>query len=254
MKVNLWLSVGMPLSCLASTLLFLTMTKAVAADPPLPVVVELFTSEGCSSCPPAEAWLRTLDKQPIQGVEAIVLEEHVDYWDDLGWRDPFSSHNVTLRQIGYVRRFRGDGPYTPQMVVAGAYEFTGSDRQRAADALEKARTLPMVPVRVSSVRVENGRLRARVETGSVPEKTDVLAALALEHAESQVLRGENGGHHLEHVAVVTGLTRIGKTEKGQAYAGDVSLDARSVPQSGRIIIFLQEPGQGKIVGAAVGHF
>jgi len=228
--------------------------SAFAADAgsATPVVVELFTSEGCSSCPPADALLRAMDSTlSIPGVHLIVMEEHVDYWDDQGWKDPFSSHEVTLRQVDYTQRLHVREPYTPEMVVDGAYEFTGNDRTRAGEALKKAVTLPTVSVRISSIAVENGKLRAHIEADSVPEKADVMVALVLDHAESQVLRGENGGHHLEHVAVLTNLSKVGKAEKGRPFSKDISLGSKSLTQPCRLIAFLQESGQGKIVGAAV---
>jgi hypothetical protein len=245
---------------LALVAMLLTMVVAVrtgAADSksPVPILVELFTSEGCSSCPPADAFLRMLDStQPVQGVQFIVLEEHVDYWDDQGWRDPFSSHELTLRQTSYTQRLNVSGPYTPEMVVDGAYEFTGSDRGKAAAAFEKASLLPTIPVRISSVKAEGGKLQAHIETDAVPGKADVFAALVLDSAESQVQRGENGGHRLQHVAVVRNLKKIGKTESGQGYSKDMSLDTRSLSHAARLIVFLQEPGQGKILGAAVTPF
>lgn len=111
--------------------------SATAADPAFsPVLVELFTSEGCSSCPPADHLLAQLDPS------AIVLSEHVDYWDHQGWKDRFSSHAFTERQENYARRFRLDGPYTPEMVVDGAAEFVGSDSQRAVEEIGKARSRP----------------------------------------------------------------------------------------------------------------
>ena len=220
-----------------------------------PVLVELFTSEGCSSCPPADTFLRSLDsEQPPPGIQFIVLEEHVDYWDDMGWRDPFSSHDLTLRQETYTRRLKVDGPYTPEMVVDGAYEFTGSDRARAGVAFQKAHLLPTISVKISSVKVEAGKLLAHIETGASSKTVEVFAAVALEHAVSQVHHGENGGHRLEHVAVVKSLTRIGKIEAGRDYVENVSLDVHSLSQAARLVVFLQEPGQGKILGAAMEQF
>ena len=183
-----------------------------------PVLVELFTSEGCSSCPPADALLRGLDStQPVPGVQLIVLEEHVDYWDDQGWKDIYSSHAFTLRQQTYADRLHVAGPYTPQMVVDGSLEFVGSDRERANQAFEKARALPKVTVRISSVKIENGNLRAHIETDALPSQADVFVALALEHAQSQVLHGENGGHRLEHVAVLRNLVRVGTATGGECF-------------------------------------
>lgn len=217
-----------------------------------PILVELFTSEGCSSCPPADALLRTLDStQPVPGVQLIVLGEHVDYWDDLGWRDIYSSHAFTVRQETYANRLHLDGPYTPQMVVDGNLEFVGSNWDRADQAFEKTRALPKVMVRISSVKIENGNLYAHIETDALPSHGDVFVALALEHAQSQVLHGENGGHRLEHVAVARNLTKVGKAAKGEMFSKDVSLGVGSPGQSYRLIAFVQEPNQGKILGVAM---
>ena len=224
----------------------------MAADnPPTPVLVELFTSEGCSSCPPADALLRTLDStQPIPGAQLIVLSEHVDYWDELGWRDPFSSHQFTQRQAAYADRLRLATSYTPQMVVDGDAQFVGSDRTRAAQAMEKARGTAKINLRISNIAIENGKLRAHVETDAVPEKAELFVALVLNHAQSQVLRGENGGHRLEHVAVVRNLTSAGNVAKGASFAKDVTLTVGPSTEQHRLIAFLQEPNQGKILGAA----
>ena len=241
--------------CLVVIALYAVMEcSAFAADsgPSTPVVVELFTSEGCSSCPPADALLRAMDSaQGIPGAHLIVIEEHVDYWDDQGWKDPFSSHEITLRQVDYAERLHVREPYTPEMVVDGAYEFTGNNRMLAVEALRKAVALPTVSVRISSIAIKNGQLQAHIETDSVPEKADVMVALVLDHAESQVMRGENGGHHLEHVAVLTNLAKVGKAEKGRPFSKDISLGSKSLAQPCRLITFLQEAGQGNIVGAAV---
>ena len=223
-----------------------------AAPAVTPIVVELFTSEGCSDCPPAEAFLKTLDSaQPVSGTQLIVLEEHVDYWDDLGWRDPFSSHSLTLRQEDYVTRLRLASAYTPQMVVDGAYQFVGSDRRSAAKAFESARSTAKVAIRISSLNNEGGSLRMRIETDPVPAKAEVVVALAADRAESQVQRGENGGRHLEHVAIVRNLTAVGKADKGGVFSKEISLSTKSFAAPGRVIAFLQEPNQGKILGAVL---
>jgi len=217
-----------------------------------PVLVELFTSEGCSSCPPADALLRTLDStQPVPGIQLIVLGEHVDYWDDLGWKDAYSAHAFTVRQQTYADRLRLASPYTPQMVVDGTLEFVGSDRGRANRAFEKARALPKVTVRISSLKIENGSLRAHVDSDPSPAPAEVFVALALDHAQSQVLHGENGGHRLEHVAVARHLISVGKTVKGEMFSRDVTLALSATGPSYRVIAFVQETNQGKILGAAV---
>jgi hypothetical protein len=238
--------------------LFLLITISVArcfAENPKPILIELFTSEGCSSCPPADALLRALDStQPASGEHLIVLEEHVDYWDDQGWRDPFSSHLFTIRQTDYVERLHSkNGPYTPQMVVDGSDAFVGSDKTLLAQALKKAFEDPKVNVEITSPHIENGKVIAHVAVGDVPSKSEVFVALALDHAQSQVLHGENGGRHLEHVAVVTRLSSIGKVKKGESFSKDVSLGVDSSEQPYRIIAFLQEGGDGPVLGASVVH-
>ena len=126
----------------------------------VPVVVELFTSEGCSSCPPADALLQKLDAQPYSGVRLIVLSEHVDYWNHIGWTDPYSSHTFSRRQDAYGSRFHLDSVYTPQMVVDGAEEFVGNSANDARKAFERAAGSPKVSVRISGVDRKSTRLNS----------------------------------------------------------------------------------------------
>jgi len=241
-------------SCVSSLaiLFLLAAVPAGSAAPnsPTPLLIELFTSEGCSSCQPADTFLRNLDsKQPVAGVQFIVLEEHVDYWDGDGWKDPFSSHDFTLRQTAYAQRLHVTEPYTPEMVVDGAFEFVGNDGNRAAQAFDKALATPTIPIRISSASASGGTLHAHIDVDPADAKAEIWIALAIDHAESQVLRGENGGHHLEHVAVVKKLSQIGKLDKQRGFSKDVTF--KSISQPSRLIAFVQEPGQGRVLGAAM---
>jgi hypothetical protein len=221
---------------------------------PTPVLVELFTSEGCSSCPAADRLLEQLDaSQPVAGVRLIVLSEHVDYWDDLGWRDPYSSHALTVRQQNYAWRLHVRGPYTPQMVIDGNYQLVGNNGREANQALDKARAFAKVGVRIARIELSAGEVHARVEVDAAPAKAELFAALALDHAESQVKGGENGGRHLEHVSVLRNLSRLQKIGKGEAFSRDVSLRLPdlSAKASYRLIAFIQEPNQGRVLGSSV---
>lgn len=232
--------------------------SAPAADAH-PVVVELFTSEGCSSCPPADIFLQKLDKfQPVQGAQLIVLSEHVTYWDQEGWKDPNSSQALTDRQSSYESALGKKDPFTPQVIVDGDHELKlQTPPEQVKDALQQARDEAKIPVQISGVTVDSGDpsvLHAHVDTGenSTKHNAEVFVAIALSHVESQVLRGENGGRHLEHVAVVQRLTRIGKLSKGKSFVDDVQLKLSPTedPKNLRVIAFVQESGPGKILGAA----
>jgi hypothetical protein len=239
--------------------LLLGASDAPHQSAPAPVLVELFTSEGCSSCPPADALLQQLDRsQPVAGAEMIVLSEHVDYWNHIGWTDPFSSRFFSDRQSAYAGRFGLNSVYTPQMVVDGTTEFVGNDSRRASQAVQKALAAQKIAVRISGLSLNTpGTLGAHVEAGALPENSkvgeaDIFLAVALNHAESQVLRGENGGRRLTHVGVVQSLTKVGSVEAGHAFSQDVrvKLDPRTDPGNLRIIAFIQEAGQRNVLGAA----
>jgi hypothetical protein len=225
-----------------------------------PVLVELFTSEGCSSCPPADALLAKMDDlQPIPGTQLIVLSEHVDYWNHDGWTDPFSSASITDRQSAYVRALGLKSPYTPQFLVDGTEELQTHDTQQIIQLLRKAASAPKVPMRLASVTVEPGNpaiIQGRVESdvNSGKHKADVYVAIALDHAESQVLRGENNGRHLSHVAVVTEFTKVGKLEPGKSFGQDFRVKLKlptPSPTNLRVVAFAQESGPGKVLGVVL---
>jgi hypothetical protein len=222
-----------------------------------PVLIELFTSEGCSSCPPADTLLQKLDQQPIAGAELIVLSEHVDYWNHIGWRDPYSARFYSERQSAYARRFGLDSVYTPQMVVDGMSEFVGSNTSLANQAFEKALHRPKLPVRLSSISVTSHLLTGHLETGSLDKSygtgdADVYLVLALNRAESRVSAGENAGHNLQHVSVVRRIIKIGAVKQGQALSQEVQVKLGPGEDSGnlRLIAFVQESQQGRVLGAA----
>ncbi len=226
---------------------------------PSPVLIELFTSEGCSSCPPVDVLLKKLDAaQPIPGAQLIVLSEHVTYWDHDGWKDPNSSPALTERQNSYESALGEKTLYTPQLIVDGTYQVHAGDPKQLEQTLQKAAATPKVPVRIGDVTVDEGNptlLRTRVETGPNSEKhnADVYVAVALDHVESQVLRGENGGRHLVHVAVVQEFTRVGRVSQGKSFSQDIQLKLKpgTDPKNVRLVIFVQESGPGKILGAAL---
>jgi hypothetical protein len=223
----------------------------------VPVLVELFTSEGCSDCPPADSLLERLDKsQPVRDTELIVLSEHVDYWDGIGWRDPYSSHEYSERQGAFAGYFGLGTVYTPQMVVDGRFEFVGSDERRAIQAIETAAKVEKIPVSLSSVRLEGANMVSlHVETGPLPSAVEsgsanVLLAVADESDQSQVSGGENAGRTLRHVAVVRTLIPVGTISKTEAFSGDVRINLKSGnSRSVRLVAFAQDQADGKIWGA-----
>lgn len=240
-------------------------THLAAADnaPTTPILIELFTSEGCSSCPPADALLEKMDTlQPIPGTQLIVLSEHVDYWNHDGWTDPFSSASITDRQGAYVRALGLKTAFTPQFLVDGTEELQAHNNDQVVQLLQKAASVPKVPMRLVSLSVEPGNpaiVQGRVESdvSSEKHKADVYVAIALDHAESQVSRGENNGRHLSHVAVVTELTKVGKLEPGKSLGQDFRIKLKlagpsgSAPMNLRVVAFAQEPGPGKVIGVVL---
>jgi hypothetical protein len=220
-----------------------------------PVLVELFTSEGCSDCPPADALLEKLDRsQPLHNVELIVLSEHVDYWDDIGWKDPYSSREFSLRQSDYAHRFHLHEVYTPQMVVDGGVEFVGSDERRAIQVSENAAKAEKVPVALSSIHLEANALAVHVESGPLtssasPKSANVLLVLADDSDQSNVRRGENAGRILKHVAVVRKLAQVGTIDRGGTFSRDLKVSTETANlRNLRIVAIVQEMATGRILG------
>jgi hypothetical protein len=232
-----------------------------AAAPPTatPILIELFTSEGCSSCPPADAWLKQIDaSQPIPGARAIVLSEHVDYWNHDGWKDPYSSSFFTDRQSAYVHALGGSSPYTPEMIVDGATELHLENQAQVAQAFQRAAQAQQLPVGISALRIDGDSpsvLSAHIDADGAQARhnAEVYAVIALNHAESQVLRGENGGRRLTHAAVALDVVHVGRLEKGKSFSQ--SFQARLKPgldpKNLRLVVFVQESGPGSVVGAAM---
>jgi len=218
------------------------------------VVVELFTSEGCSSCPPADRLLMGLAR--MTDVEVIPLSEHVDYWNHLGWKDPFSAELFSARQQDYGRMFRLESVYTPQMVVNGEVQFLGSDRMRAEQEVRRASQSPHASVELS--RSSNETVHLKVE--NVPQgvrNADLFLAITDTFLETDVRNGENAGRHLQHTGVVRSLTGAGHldTKKASFYAADakINLNPQWRTPNVKLVLFVQDRATRKIVGAATLH-
>jgi len=229
---------------------------------PVPVIVELFTSEGCSDCPPADGVLEQFTVgQPIGGAEIIALGEHVDYWDRLGWKDRFSSAALTERQQRYQARFNAESIYTPQMVVDGRAELVGSDRNAARRAIERALTAPHGVVRLTLQPSSAPSIVVDVTASDLPglgrgDRADIIVAVTEDHLRSDVKRGENHGRILTHAAVVRHMATI-----GQAGAGGASSAHAEIPISPdwqrdalKVVAFVQEQRGRAILAAAAVAF
>jgi len=220
------------------------------------VLVELFTSEGCSSCPPADALLERLDRsQQVSGADLIVLSEHVDYWNDIGWKDPYSSHEYSERQSAYAAQFGLGTIYTPQMIVDGHFEFVGSDERRARETIANATKVMKTPVSVASSLSDEKTAVLHIETGPLPSSSTaksagIFLAIADDRDESHVSRGENAGRTLMHVAVLRSLVRIAAVDKSAGFTGDMKLDLSAKnPRNLRVAVIVQEAGAGRVWGA-----
>jgi hypothetical protein len=226
---------------------------------PQPVVVELFTSEGCSSCPPADALLKKLsEQQSMQGVQIIALEEHVDYWNHLGWRDPYSSIEFSERQNDYAQVFGTDGVYTPQMVVDGQNEFVGSRSLAAREAIQKAANQPKVEIAlVASANTSPYKPAFEAQMKSlggisVRGEMELWAAVTEKGLQTDVKAGENSGETLKHAALVRSLRKIDTLRDPAGYNRQIqiAIDPGWKKENLAVVVFLAEKSSRKIIGAA----
>ena len=216
-----------------------------AAQEPAPVVVELYTSQGCNSCPPADALLGELARQP--GV--IALGFHVDYWNYLGWHDPFSNKKFTYRQKQYAMTFRQTGVYTPQMVIQGKRGEVGSDRKTVLQAIAEARKAKSGAI-VLLEKLGGGRFRATVSGAAEAKGADIWVALYDSRHATKILRGENEGKTLTNVHVVREWRKLGQYEGEKAEFTITAASEKGEKRSGAAVV-VQQPKGGPILGAAI---
>lgn len=228
-----------------------------------PVVVELFTSEGCADCPPADKVLSWLAKtQPVRDVEIIPLNEHVDYWNHLGWSDHYSSFAFSDRQKQYALVLRSD-VYTPQMIVDGTVEFVGSDANRALKAISNQSRTSRVTVNIQPISSTSASERDSVSFSVRVEKLPpldsktkdlVFMAVTEDNLQSSVVRGENSGRTLAHTAVVRELKTIGKLDArpDAVFVAEPTIEISKgwKRQDLRAIVFVEAQDSHRIVGAA----
>lgn len=225
------------------------------------VLVELFTSEGCSSCPPADLLLQKLEaQQPIPGAEVIGLEEHVDYWNHDGWIDPFSSAQWTQRQQSYASLIKQDS-YTPELVVDGRSQFVGNNPQQAETEIDKAahEVTTDVSITRSNADAKNSK-QFSVTIGKIAGNLDgdtaeVWLAVTEDGLHSSVSLGENAGHVLHHVATLRSLQKIGVADAAAASASFngtpmVKINSHWNPDNVHVVVFVQKKKSREILGAA----
>ena len=243
------------LSLLSTLLAACTTGAQVAPASSRAILIELFTSEGCSSCPPADELLRKINGQRTSDGSLIIgISEHVSYWDSLGWKDPFSSNLYTDRQNDYSTQFHLEGPYTPQMVVNGREQLVGSDRGSLLAALATESKQAMVQLQIANIQQDHGKLTFSYTAAKLlPHQTlQIMAAIVDDSAESHVRRGENSGRALQHVFVVRTLANVG-TLRGDGLKQATLTLPPLLPESSssrHLVLFAQQDGPGAVLGAA----
>ena len=228
--------------------------RPAAASSGPAVLVELFTSQGCSSCPPADRLLGQLPGE-VDGVQVLPLAFHVDYWDDLGWRDPFSSAEWTARQNKYARALGAGRIYTPQLVVQGTADVVGSDRGKAVDLIRRAAGATGGRIQATTVAGPNSltvSVDAALGASKAGSRADAWVALVENGLATRVARGENQGRGLVNHFVVRRLTRAFAVEPGSSRRGDVVLALEPGWRRDRmaVTVFLQEDRGLAVLAAA----
>ena len=215
-------------------------------------ILELFTSEGCSSCPPADRLLPQLASE----ANVIPLSFHVDYWDRYGWKDPFSNSSFTDRQRDYAKQFKLESIYTPQLVINGEYELVGSNRSSAeADIKKLLAENARLQLAIDDVKMEKDVLSGSCDLKGDFQNCDLLVAVVLKHAEVNVKAGENHGAKLSHTNVVRSFLKLPAREKID-FQIHVPVDIASEnlsagKQNWQLIIYTQRKDDLKITGAAI---
>lgn len=209
-------------------------------------ILELFTSEGCSSCPPAD---RLLPQLAASNSNIIPLSFHVDYWDRLGWRDPFSNSKFTDRQRLYASQFHLESIYTPQLIINGEYELVGSNRVTANTDINKAlNKKPAVQITIDEVKREKDKLLVSCSLQGDLQQTEFQAALVQKHAEIKVNAGENSGAKLSHTNVVRSFLQERASEK-MTLKLDIPKDLTD--DNRQLILYTQQKKDLRITGVAV---
>ena len=212
-------------------------------------VVELFTSEGCSSCPPADALLAKLDAIASKEHRPIyVLSMHVDYWNGLGWRDPFSQKEFTRRQWAYADILGATQVYTPQMVINGLKSFNGADASQAIDEINQAlKTVAKAKIALQ-VKADDRKIGLTYQIQGDYQGTQLHVCLIQLHASSDVTQGENAGRQMAHVNIVRDMkTLVASTDRGSI---DIDRSILSKAQQGAVVAFLQDSTSGAVLAAA----
>ena len=236
-----------------------TLMNGTAAAPlaTVPVLIELFTAEGCSSCPPADVLLeKMIEAQPAGGAEIVGLGQHVDYWDHTGWRDRFSSAAMTERQRLYAARLRVPSIYTPEMVVDGRTEFVGTDIAAAQRAIERAIAAPHGVVGITLDTPGVNKIGVSVTVSGLPaisagDRADIIVAVTEDRLRTEVKRGENLGRTLSHAAVVREMRTIGEATGGGATARTAIKIASEWRQENlKVVAFVQERTSRHVLATA----